>query len=123
MLRAGTDDAVGVACAGIRDARRRRHLAVNAPGHAAHRVPHRAQCGRPAQGLDGQPGSGRAGHPRPETAGNHASAACELPGLNHLFQTAGTGLINEYGSIEETMAPVALQAISDWITTQTAVKR
>jgi pimeloyl-ACP methyl ester carboxylesterase len=38
----------------------------------------------------------------------------ELPGLNHLFQTANTGLIVEYGKIEETMAPKALSAIVDW---------
>jgi uncharacterized protein len=39
----------------------------------------------------------------------------ELPGLNHLFQTATTGLHTEYASIEETMAPVALETISNWI--------
>ena len=38
----------------------------------------------------------------------------ELPGLNHLFQTAGTGLVAEYGEIEETMAPAALALIVDW---------
>ncbi len=39
----------------------------------------------------------------------------ELPGLNHLFQTAHTGGIGEYADIEETMAPAALAAIADWI--------
>jgi len=38
-----------------------------------------------------------------------------LPGLNHLFQTAQTGSPNEYGKIEETFSPLALQAISDWL--------
>lgn len=38
-----------------------------------------------------------------------------LPGLNHLFQTADTGAPAEYGMIEETMSPVALEAVSDWI--------
>jgi len=38
-----------------------------------------------------------------------------LPGLNHLFQTAGTGGVEEYGAIEETIAPEALEAIGDWI--------
>lgn len=37
-----------------------------------------------------------------------------LPGLNHLFQTAGTGLLGEYAVIEETMAPSALTLIADW---------
>jgi uncharacterized protein len=39
----------------------------------------------------------------------------ELPGLNHLFQTASTGAMSEYGTIKETLAPVALEIISDWI--------
>ncbi|MHB8579326.1 MAG: alpha/beta hydrolase family protein [Ignavibacteriaceae bacterium] len=39
----------------------------------------------------------------------------ELPGLNHLFQTAKTGSPAEYGKIEETISPVALQTIGDWI--------
>lgn len=38
-----------------------------------------------------------------------------LPGLNHLFQTAKTGSPNEYGKIEETFSPIALKAISDWL--------
>ncbi len=38
-----------------------------------------------------------------------------LPGLNHLFQTAETGAPAEYAQIEETFAPVALEAISAWI--------
>lgn len=39
----------------------------------------------------------------------------ELPGLNHLFQTARTGAIGEYRDIEETFSPTALALISDWI--------
>jgi len=42
----------------------------------------------------------------------------ELPGLNHLFQTAQTGLPDEYVKIEETISPVALKIISDWILEQ-----
>jgi pimeloyl-ACP methyl ester carboxylesterase len=42
----------------------------------------------------------------------------EIPGLNHLFQTAGTGGIGEYGQIEETIAPVALKTVSDWVLKQ-----
>jgi hypothetical protein len=38
-----------------------------------------------------------------------------LPNLNHLFQTAKTGLPSEYSEIEETMSPDALNAISEWI--------
>jgi hypothetical protein len=43
----------------------------------------------------------------------------ELPGLNHLFQTARTGMPGEYAAIEETMAPAALQAIADWVVAHT----
>jgi uncharacterized protein len=39
----------------------------------------------------------------------------ELPGLNHLFQEARTGSPLEYGAIEQTMSPVALTLISNWI--------
>ena len=42
----------------------------------------------------------------------------ELPKLNHLFQTATTGSPNEYGKIEETLSPVALEAMSGWILQQ-----
>jgi pimeloyl-ACP methyl ester carboxylesterase len=43
----------------------------------------------------------------------------ELPNLNHLFQTAKTGGPQEYGQIEETIAPVALATITDWILKET----
>ena len=39
----------------------------------------------------------------------------ELPGLNHLFQTAQTGVIEEYPQIEETFSPIALDLIGAWI--------
>lgn len=42
-----------------------------------------------------------------------------LPGLNHLFQHAKTGLIGEYGVIEETISPEVLDLIRDWILTTT----
>jgi len=38
-----------------------------------------------------------------------------LEGLNHLFQTAETGLPAEYGAIAETFDPGALEIISGWI--------
>lgn len=39
----------------------------------------------------------------------------ELEGLNHLFQSAKTGKMDEYSEIEETFSPKALKIISDWI--------
>ena len=46
--------------------------------------------------------------------GNSKVQASILPGLNHLFQTAQTGAIGEYGTIEETFAPAALEMIGNW---------
>jgi len=48
-------------------------------------------------------------------AGNPDVTLLELPGLNHLFQTAETGSPTEYARIEETFAPAALDAVSSWI--------
>ncbi len=42
-----------------------------------------------------------------------------LPELNHLFQHSVSGSPMEYGKIEETIAPEALQLIGDWIEKQT----
>jgi len=50
-----------------------------------------------------------------QEGGNQDFQTKELPGLNHLFQHAPTGSPTEYGGIEETMAPEALSAISDWL--------
>ena len=47
--------------------------------------------------------------------GNRDYRVEELPKLNHLFQTATTGAPTEYATIDETVAPVALDAIATWI--------
>jgi pimeloyl-ACP methyl ester carboxylesterase len=47
--------------------------------------------------------------------GNKDVETIELPGLNHLLQTAKTGLVSEYGEIEETISPAALDVMSGWI--------
>ncbi len=38
-----------------------------------------------------------------------------VDGVNHLFQTARTGAIGEYADIEETISPVVLSIVSEWI--------
>jgi uncharacterized protein len=48
-------------------------------------------------------------------AGNKNYKVMEIPKLNHLFQTSQTGSPTEYSKIEETIAPIALSTISDWI--------
>ena len=50
-----------------------------------------------------------------QEGGNNDFQTKELPGLNHLFQHALTGSPTEYGGIEETLAPEALDTVSDWI--------
>ncbi len=47
--------------------------------------------------------------------GNKNFETVELPGLNHLFQTAKTGAVSEYAQIEETIAPAALDKVGSWI--------
>lgn len=47
--------------------------------------------------------------------GNRKVKTVLLPGLNHLFQTTETGSPNEYGKIEETFSPAALELMTTWI--------
>jgi fermentation-respiration switch protein FrsA (DUF1100 family) len=47
--------------------------------------------------------------------GNRQATIKELAGLNHLFQETKTGSPNEYGDIEQTFSPVALQEVLSWI--------
>jgi fermentation-respiration switch protein FrsA (DUF1100 family) len=50
-----------------------------------------------------------------KAGGNKDYVVKELPGLNHLFQTAKTGSPSEYAKIEETISPDALEIIGNWI--------
>ena len=54
--------------------------------------------------------------------GNRDATVKELPGLNHLFQTANTGALSEYAVIDETIAPAALDEMSGWIAARTLGK-
>jgi pimeloyl-ACP methyl ester carboxylesterase len=53
-----------------------------------------------------------------EEGGNKHAEIDEMPGLNHLFQTAKTGSPTEYAQSEETISPVALDKIAGWILKQ-----
>jgi pimeloyl-ACP methyl ester carboxylesterase len=68
----------------------------------------------PAQNLPGI---------RAATAGHRDVTITLLPGLNHMFQTARTGGVGEYATIEETMAPVVLQTVADWINARFPARR
>ena len=51
--------------------------------------------------------------------GNRDYKIVLLPKLNHLFQTSKTGSPSEYAEIEETIAPVALETMGNWIAAHT----
>jgi hypothetical protein len=57
-----------------------------------------------------------------KAGGNKDFAVKSFPNLNHLFQTSKTGLPNEYGEIKETISPLVLETIADWILKRTAAK-
>ena len=50
--------------------------------------------------------------------GNQSTTIKSYPGMNHLFQPCETGSINEYAQIEQTISPLVLEDISDWIRRQ-----
>jgi hypothetical protein len=49
------------------------------------------------------------------SGGNQQFTVKLFTGLNHLFQHARTGLMDEYSTIEETISPEVLDFISTWI--------
>ncbi|WP_282035532.1 alpha/beta hydrolase family protein [Saccharicrinis aurantiacus] len=51
-------------------------------------------------------------------SGNTKMIVKELDGLNHLFQECETGAIAEYGIIEQTISPIALEEMLAWIKLQ-----
>jgi dienelactone hydrolase len=57
-----------------------------------------------------------------EQSGNRKVSVTIFPKLNHLFQESETGAFEEYEKIEQTFSPVALQAISDWISLQVKLR-
>ena len=48
-------------------------------------------------------------------AGNKNFKVIAMPGLNHLFQHAKKGQVNEYATIEETISPEVLSIMRNWI--------
>ncbi|MBD2713915.1 alpha/beta fold hydrolase [Microvirga sp. STR05] len=54
-----------------------------------------------------------------KAGGNRDVTIQQLDGLNHLLQTATTGLPSEYGQLDETISPAALQLIGNWIASHT----
>jgi pimeloyl-ACP methyl ester carboxylesterase len=52
-------------------------------------------------------------------AGNKDFLIVEMPGLNHLFQTCRKCTAAEYGMLEETFSPKALEVMGDWLARHT----
>lgn len=85
-------------------------------------APYLAQVKTPLLALNGSldvqvaAESNLAGIERTLQAAQHPDfTTLALPRLNHLFQTSNTGATSEYVQIEETFAPVALQAMVNWL--------
>lgn len=57
-----------------------------------------------------------------KAGGNKDVTVKSFPKLNHLFQTSQTGLPSEYMKNEETMSPLVLETIGQWITERTIPK-
>ncbi|MDB5144994.1 MAG: hypothetical protein JWQ66_3707 [Mucilaginibacter sp.] len=52
-----------------------------------------------------------------DQGGNKQYKVVPLKGLNHLFQKANTGNKTEYAQISETINPLALTTVSNWVNT------
>lgn len=52
-------------------------------------------------------------------AHNKDYTTIELPNLNHAFQRCKTGALAEYETAEQTIAPEALEIVSDWVSGHT----
>ena len=52
-------------------------------------------------------------------AGNPDYTISNFPGLNHLFQTAKTGSVAEYGQLEQTLSPRVLEFVTNWVKART----
>ncbi|WP_300014580.1 alpha/beta fold hydrolase [Pseudonocardia sp.] len=83
-----------------------------APSLSALRVPVLAFFGE--RDLQVPPGQSEAPM-RALLAGNPDATVVTLPGLNHLMQPTETGDVTEYGTIETTLAPEALDLVTGWL--------
>ena len=56
-----------------------------------------------------------------KAAGNRDVTVTTLPDANHLFQSAKTGAVGEYGSLAQTFTPDFLPTLVAWVTAHTGV--
>lgn len=50
-----------------------------------------------------------------KAAGNRDVTIRTLPNHNHMFQISRTGLVREYGVVTQTMSPITLDIVRDWL--------
>ncbi len=50
-----------------------------------------------------------------QQGGNENFTTRKIESQNHLFQTASTGAVSEYGKIEETFNEDTMRMIADWV--------
>lgn len=60
---------------------------------------------------------------RSAVSGNPNATVVELPGLNHLFQKCVGCNLGEYGDIDETFSPSALELLGDWLVKHTTAAK
>ena len=53
-----------------------------------------------------------------QQAGNRDVTIVEMAKMNHWFQSCATGAMIEYGALQETISPIVLKQIADWINTR-----
>jgi pimeloyl-ACP methyl ester carboxylesterase len=51
--------------------------------------------------------------------GNHDFEVIEIPGLNHMFQKCRSCSASEYGDLDETFSPTALEIMGEWLARHT----
>ena len=57
-----------------------------------------------------------------EAGGNDLSQIVVLADANHLFQSAVTGAVSEYGTLAPEFTPELLPLLVDWVADQTSVQ-
>jgi pimeloyl-ACP methyl ester carboxylesterase len=58
-----------------------------------------------------------------QAAGDTDVTVTTIPDANHLFQSARTGSVGEYGSLAQTFTPDFLPTLVDWVTARAGVAR
>ncbi|HEV2601766.1 MAG TPA: alpha/beta fold hydrolase [Candidatus Babeliales bacterium] len=58
-----------------------------------------------------------------DSAGNRDATIVDLPKMNHWFQSCSTGAMSEYGILQETISPIVLGLIADWIRIRFVIKK